>query len=282
MKIAQLKVAIGLAATLVVGFSTYAVAKVTAPVVTTVRPVALTITAPKPGHVLVQAPGKTLTAAQIAARCRAAYAALKSYRGTSTVTSRSMAVADGKTSEYHTSADIQFVRPGRIHVEGADMSGHPFAYVSDGTATAEQDSTNKGVWKTLPSAELAIASFTGTAQNAATTVPALLLGTNWGNPFTPGFDPEVREDAVDGHPCYVVTNSLVTDTLALAGLFWIDEKTFLLRRHVFDTQTAATSVVIAGSKQDMPATKSHEDQRFTNEHLNVAIPDSTFTLPAVQ
>jgi len=193
-----------------------------------------------------------------------------------------MAVADGKTSEYHTSADIQFVRPGRIHVEGRDMSGHPFAYVSDGTATAEQDSTNKGVWKTLPSAELAIASFTGTAQNAATTVPALLLGTNWGNPFTPGFDPEVREDAVDGHPCYVVTNSLVTDTLALAGLFWIDEKTFLLRRHVFDTQTAATSVVIAGSKQDMPATKSHEDQRFTNEHLNVAIPDSTFTLPAVQ
>jgi len=87
---------------------------------------------------------------------------------------------------------------------------------------------------------------------------------------------------VDGHPCYVVTSSLVTDTLALTSFFWIDEKTFLLRRHVSDTDALATSFVIAGRKQDMPATNSHEDQRFTDERLNEAIPDDTFTLPAFQ
>ena len=282
MKIFQIKAAVGITTSLMIGFSLYAGAKAISPKTTTVRQVAPLTALPKVGHVLVQAPGKTLTAPQIAKSCRDAYAALESYQGTSTVTSRGVTGADPTPHEYHSAATIQFVRPGKIHVEGKDMSGHPFAYVSDSALTAEKYSTDNGVWKKTPSTELAIGAATGIAQNAATTVPALLLGTNWGNPFAPEYAPEVREDTMDGRACYVVTSSLKTSTAALTGTFWIDEKTFLLRRYVSDSSLAATSFVIAGNKQDIPATKSHNDQKFTNVRLNEGISDSVFTVPPTQ
>jgi len=139
MKIAQLKVAIGLAATLVVGFSTYAVAKGVAPASTKAHRVTPVVAAPKPGHVLAQVPGKTLTAARIAARCREAYAALESYQGTSTVATRGASGTDPITHEWHTSATILFVRPGKIRVDGTDMSGLSFAYVSDGATALDRN-----------------------------------------------------------------------------------------------------------------------------------------------
>ncbi len=282
MKIIQIKAAIGIATCLVIGFSVYAGARGMSPKTTTVRQVAPLTALPKLGHILVQAPGKTVTSAQIATHNRQAYAGLESYQGTSTVVTQARIGTDPTPHEYHSSANIQFVRPGKIHVEGKDASGQSFAYISDGTLTAEQNIAGKGAWKKASSTELAIAAVTGIAQNAATTIPALLLGTNWGNPFTPGFDPIVREDSIEWHPCYIVTSSLKTSTAALTGAFWIDEKTFLLRRYVSDSSIAATSFVIAGNKQDIPATQSHEDQTFTNVRLNEAIPDSVFTLPSTE
>ena len=274
MKIAQLKVAIGLAATLVVGFSTYAVAVGIHPATSATHKIATL----KPGHVLQQTPGEALTPAQIIAHSRQAYGALRSYQGTTSATGQSV-TADGKTGTFHTSANILFARPGKIRAEGKDSGGNPFAYVSDGVTTAEQIAS-KRVWKKAENAEMAIAGATGIAQDAATTVPALLLGTNWGDPFVPEYGSEVREDSVDGHPCYVVTNSLGTATNALTGYFWIDEKTFLLRRYVQDSDSQEFE--IPGQSHVVPAMKLHNDERFTKERLNEDIPDSTFTVPAAQ
>lgn len=280
MKLVQIKAAVGLTAAAVIGLITYSVAKGIVLPIKAAHQVAPLIAAPKPGHILSPVPGKTLTAAQIAARCQDAYGALQTYQGITDVSSQSMTIADGKVSKYHTSATIQFVRPGKIRADGTDMSGRPFAYMSDGAATVEQN--NLGFWKKVASAEAAIASATGIAQSAGTTVPALLLHTNWGNPFTSGYDPEVREDEIDGHPCYVVTSSRVSATHPQKAAFWVDEKTFLLRRYMSDASGTAFSVRIGGVTHEIPAIKSHNDERFTNERLNEAIPDSAFTLPPSQ
>ena len=283
MKIAQVKAAVGIAATLLVGFSTYAVAKgKTAKTTTTHRAARLT-TPLKPGHVLVSAPGRILTAQQIATRSQDAYAALSSYQGTTTVVTMNSAI-NGAPSEYHTSANVLFARPGRIRAVGTDMGGFPFTYVSNGTATVEQVNATGKTWKTVASAEMALGSVTGIALSAATTVPALLLGTRWGTPLTLGTTPEaeVREDGVDGHSCYVLTSHRMTGKNTMTESVWIDEKTFLLRRLVSDSDNSARAITIGGTQHIIPAIKSHVDERFTDEHVNGAIPESTFTVPAVQ
>jgi len=276
MKIAQLKVAIGLAATLVVGFSTYAVAKGVAPASTKAHRVTPVVAAPKPGHVLAQVPGKTLTAAQIAARCREAYAALKSYQGTTLGTTLAVTSLSTVSSKYHTSATIEFVRPGKIRVEGTDMSGRSFAYIGDGVKVFDKNLVTGDVWQKAQNIDTSIASVTGTAQSSATTIPALLLSSSPMNPLSQAqaktLTPEVRQDDVDGQHCYLITASLVTATATTSRSFWVDEKTFLLRRSLIDISGTA----LGNSVQ------SHIDQRFTDEHLNGAIPDSTFTLPAIQ
>lgn len=273
MKLAQMKIGVGLAAVALIGFTTYAVAKGTPPVITDAQ--RGTVSSP-------------LTPAQIVERCRQAYDAIQSYQGTTAVTTESIIGASGTTRQYHASASIRFVRPGKIRVEGTDISGRPFAYVSDGATTAEQNAATKGDWKELQStkdaqsAERAIASATGIGSSAATTIPTLLLGVQMpGNPFAPAqeFNPEVREDTVDGQPCYLVTTHHRTAKNVTTQSFWIDEKTFLLRRNVSDYDTSAWTVILAGKPLSMPAAKSHVDQRFTNDNLPIPIPESVFTLP---
>ena len=283
MKIAQIKLAVGLAATAAIGLTTYTVAKgVTLPL-TKAHQVAPMMDVPKPGHLLAQDPGKTLSAAQIAARSREAYAALESYQVTTKVTSQAVMGDDPTVHEYHTTAAIQFVRPGKLRADGTDMSGNPFALVSDGVATAQTQIGDTRAWRKADSAEMAIASVTGTAQSAATTIPAVLLGTNWANPLPKGrqFDAEVREDPLDGQACYVLTATTGGATNAGTQSLWIDEKTFLLRRSLSDNATVVQVPPIVGPAHSV-AVKSHDDERFTNERLNEAIPESTFTVPAAE
>ena len=282
MKIAQLKVAVGLAATLIVGFSTYAVAKGKSPKITTTHRAAQVTATSKPGHILVQAPGRTLTAPQIATRCQEAYAALKSYQGTAAVITEGKSSTDPTVREYHTSATIRFVRPGKIWVEGTDASGKPFTYVSDGAVTSYR-AIGSG-WKPARNAEMAVASVTGIALNAATTVPAVLLGIGWGNPLAQGnkYDPEVREDEVDGQPCYILTARNVTTKRTATRSLWIDEKTFLLRRSSSDTNGVTQIPSLMGQASYTVTLKSHDDQRFTDERLNETIPNSAFTLSPSQ
>ncbi len=284
MKIVQIKLAVGITTTVVVGFSGYAVGRAMTLPRTTVHQVVPLTAVPKPGHVLQQTPGKTtLTAAQIAERCRAAYAGLKTYQCTAAVRTHDTTVADSQASDYNTSASISFAQPSKIHAEGIDMSGDAFAFVSDGTATEEITNGVKGTWRKDKDVESAIASVTGISQSAGTTIPALLLRTTWGDPLGRGpTDAEVREDTVQGQPCYVLTSRLNKANDTQTKYLWVDETTFLLRRIVSDNKNDARTIFIGGEQHIIPAINSHSEENFTNERLNQPIPDSTFTLPPVQ
>ena len=236
---------------------------------------------PAPALVRQNAPVWVLTATEVAARCRAAYAALSSYQVTSTVAGQGVSTADGVVQKYHASANILFVRSGKIRTLGIAMGGNPFAYVSDGTRTEFQLGT--GPWKTETSPEMAIASATGISADAGATVPALLFGTHWGTPLALGqaAKPELREDKIEGVPYYVLTAHLDAPEMRATESLWIDEKTFLLRRSLSDNEMTAKTFVISGQSHAVPAMKMHNEQNFTNEKRDASIPDSTFALPAV-
>ncbi len=295
MKIVQVKIAVGITTSAVIGFGFYAASRAMT-VAAPHHPASLLLTVPKPGHVLQAVPGGTLTAGQIAERCRATYASLTTYQGTSTVNDQT--ILGGTPHDYQATASIQFVRPGKISAQGTDMSGHPFSYVSDGVTT-EQTYPTLVDWghrwqkvsgdEKTSSTEAAIAGVTGTAAWAATTVPALLIGETWGYalPLTPRgvLDRDVREDAVDGQSCYVLTAHSATIqpvNKTETGSLWIDERTFLVRRYVLEGEVVTQAVVIGGHSIPATTIKSRLDQRFTNERLNQPIPDSTFALPPVQ
>ena len=90
-----------------------------------------------------------LTAEQILEKSEAAYLALKSYEGTTTV--NSVIDAGSLKMEQTAAAKITFARPGKIRIEGTTtgtkspalprMAGNPYAIVSDGKRSlAEQRS----------------------------------------------------------------------------------------------------------------------------------------------
>ncbi len=269
MKLAQIKVAAGITA-VVLGVSTYAVTR--------------GIAHPTAGsdHIYQQTTGTTLTAVQIAARSRAAYAALSSYEVTANVAEQGLFAAPAMTQNYQTSATIQFARPGKIRTEGKAMDGSPFAYVSDGARTVSQ--TNNTPWKSETDVGMAIGGVQGIAATAGSTVPAVLTGNGFGYPLAliAAAKPVVREDKIDGVPCYVLTAHLDTPAVQETEADWVDEKTFLLRRCVSDNKGPAHTISFNGQSVAAPAVNVHLEENFTNERINQPILDSTFTLPAVQ
>ncbi len=202
-----------------------------------------------------------LTGPQVLARCQRAYDGLRSYQGLSQVTTNST-FGGGAPHSYHSSARIAFVRPGKIRAAGTNMFGQPYAYVSDGRTTAQRQF---GGWSRSQSAEMAIAAMTGTAQSAATTIPALLLHTRWGDPFSRGqaVAPGVGQETVGGHPCY-----RVRVTGPLPATFWVDRKTFLLDK-------MATRLSLGTGKGGM-----QNVQTFSGVRVNAPIPASAFVPPA--
>ncbi len=222
-------------------------------------------------------PGKTVSALaqdqaaptppqEVVARCKKAYDALQSYQGFTEV--HTTGTANGKTSQYDTLANIWFVRPGKIQAHGVDMTGKPFTYVSNGTATYEKNIGD--TWNKVESPELAIASVTGVAMNAATTIPAALLHTNWGNPFPADaeLNSTMPQEEVDGHACFHLTAARATGTAD----YWIDQKTFLFRRIATDSS----------GKGAINPIRLQQDQRFTHEKLDSPIDDRVFALPVGQ
>ena len=264
MKLVQIKTASSIAAVAAFGFSAYALSHV----ISTAKPRTVPLSAAGPVHLLQQAPGKILTAEQIAARCHEAYSKLRSYQVIATVDTMGTNIGD-TTRKYQTSAEIQFIRPDKIAAIGKDSSGQAFAYVSDGVET-EETFLGANNWKKVRNPESAIAGMTGIAFRAGTTVPVVLLGLKWGMPVPLGPAPQqpVQEGVLDGQSCYVLTARSTSPEKSATNSIWVDEKTFRLRRSVFDI--------------DANSGKLHLDERFTNEHINEAISDSTFMLPPVQ
>ena len=208
------------------------------------------------GLAVAPAHAEGLTPAQVMQRCQQAYDGLHTYQVTVTVDTTTGANA---SRNYHTTADIKFERPGKIQASGTSMMGGHYGYLSDGTSTIQNISGNRSK---AESAEMAIAGATGIAMSAATTIPALLLHTQWGYPFSSRetYSPKVATDTVGGHPCYRVSGSNGFEDM----ICWVDKKTFLLRRYA---TTAA-------------ALHMHKDEVFSGERINAALPDGTFQMPA--
>src|SRR5258708_25554694 len=86
-----------------------------------------------------------LTGDQVLDRCQKAYAALKSYRGTSTVVTKGD--INGMKITFNTSAKIKFVRPAKIRVDGTLMSMGTFEFVSDGKQTWQTSMLTGSKWE---------------------------------------------------------------------------------------------------------------------------------------
>jgi len=282
MKIAQIKLSVGITATAVLSLyaASYAISQ-------TAHTDFVFTSAAKPGYVLHPATGNALTSDQIAARCLQAYAALQSYQGTTTVNTQ-VDSAHGRDIS-HTSTNIQFEQPGKIRGQGMDVNGTPFGFVSDG-ATSEQ--TYVSNWKKADNVELAYGGLSAISNGASQTLPALLLASSVNKrgfpimgiplPLCRLRDPEVREDTFNGQLCYVLTAHLTVPTLKEVQYLWVDEKTFRVHRFVNDAQNPDATVAPLGFPIHITAARTYNDDIFTNERINETLLGSTFALPVVQ
>jgi len=167
-----------------------------------------------------------MSGTQLLQKSAAAYAALRSYAGTTQVRSE-VQVGPTKVAQSATAA-VRFQRPGQIRIEGKDATGRPYSIVSDGRVTwsAPTSRTNPASQK-LPNVEMAIVGLTGIAIGAPATVPAALMNLRWGNPFTHRVGSRrLPDERIAGHDCYKVLHTDANTTRT----YWIDRGTLLLRR----------------------------------------------------
>ncbi len=196
------------------------------------------------------------TGAQVMAKSKAAYDSLTSYKGVSKVTGTG--TAGGANMALNTHATIQFVRPGKIHVEGITMfGGSKFAYASDGVSTWE-NLLGQG-WKPAQSTEMAVGGATGISMLAGMTIPGTLLKLAM-PPFASGskFSDNVASESVGGQPTYKVeaTNPAGKTTC------WVDKKSLLL-------------VKVRSELKGLTA-----DETFAEVEINPGIPETVFAKPA--
>ena len=208
---------------------------------------------PKPMTAAPPAQGTPLTPADIVARCRRAYDSLQSYACQTSTTET------GSPWTVRTSAEIEFARPARIRADVSTQSSGIFSYVSDGRAAYERFG---GAWKRDRGIQDAIAGATGIGQNAATTIPALLLHTDWGYPFAPRaiYDPVVAAQTVNGHSCYRIRT-----TGGFPATYWVNKQTFLI-------EAVATDL-------SMGTMHLHNMQVIHSSRINPRIPAATFAAP---
>jgi outer membrane lipoprotein-sorting protein len=157
------------------------------------------------------------TASDLVAKTKKAYDALQSYS----------CHVDAKTTSGNGSvskadADIKFVRPGKFISSGTSMFATPYAFVVNGSTV---NVTANGSSSPVKDADSGLAEVTGISGQAATRVGALLLHTQWGDPFPKGipFSNTVTTQNVNGHPCYMLVS-----TGAIHVAYWIDKTTYLL------------------------------------------------------
>lgn len=188
---------------------------------------------------VVSAQTPEMSAADVIKKSEAAYAAVKTYSGTTTVRSKS----DHGTMklEQISTAKVIFMRPGKVRIEGRTSSrdpsgkdGHPFAIVSDGTTTwkswAIQNNGTFGVVQNV-----SMAGMGGVAHGAAETIPAALMKSDgaWVGGSDPFIVPRLSDtkltgrEKIDGADCYkLIAKNEKLGTVTM----WIDSKSFLLRQ----------------------------------------------------
>jgi hypothetical protein len=189
---------------------------------------------------VVAAENAELSAGDIIAKSEAAYAAMKTYVGTTTV--RSQSDNGNRKLDGVSMAKITFLRPGKLHIEGktashaaAGLGGYPFAIVSDGQTTWKSwPIQNNGAFQEVENVTAALAGKAGVARGAADTIPAVLMkidGTPAGgyDPLTvPRISPPylAGRETIDGADCY----KIIVNYAEFDETLWIDSKSFILRQ----------------------------------------------------
>jgi hypothetical protein len=160
-------------------------------------------------------------------KSKAAYAALSTYVGTTSV--RSQSIMDGRKLDQTATANIQFRRPNLLHIEGLLASDGTYKIAYDGQETASEATYygQKSPAQYTGSPERAVDAMTGVAAQAPTLIPSALMGLAR-NPFkdTTNAKLEGQED-IAGASCYKVSIAVPHDKKT----FWVDAKSFLLRRY---------------------------------------------------
>ncbi len=241
-----------------------------------------------------------LSADEILQKSDAAYAAVKTYVGATTVSSS--ADFGGRKLDQVSIAKVTFARPGKLRIEGmtatntaTGIGGHPFAVISDGRTTWRALAiTNNGAF--APVDNLAMAGLGGVAHGAAEGIPAALMKSD--GAWTGGHDPFVvarlsppelaGQEKIDGADCY----KLVTKAGTHGDVtWWIDSKTFFLRqmtRHYNETQMAqqakaaeeALKKIGQPPAANMSQIKSKSDTfTFTIDQLNGPVDAKLFDKP---
>lgn len=173
-----------------------------------------------------------MTGRAILERCAAAYAALSTYVGKTSVLSDN--VTDGIRSQYDGTANIRFTRPDFLHIDGLTASGRTYQITFDGKKTMLEhpwkDGDGKKEVKEVASPELAVAAMTGVAGAAPTFIPAALMNFNWGFPFVEKATKDAvlqGQEDISGDMCYKVVITAPHDKRT----FWVNTKSALLRRY---------------------------------------------------
>ena len=177
------------------------------------------------------------SASDVIGKAEAAYAAVKTYTGATTV--KSTSEVGGAKVTMTATAKLNFVRPGKVRIDGKTSStngvgGLPFAIVSDGKTTWKSlGSQGGGAFQ--PVADIPKAGMAGVGLGAAEAIPAALMKSD--GAWTGGQNPldaarlsppkAAGHEMIDGADCYkLVMKNPQTGDVTL----WIDSKTFLLRQ----------------------------------------------------
>ncbi len=207
----------------------------------------------------LQPDGTAETAKQLIAKSEAAYAAVKSYVGTTTVRVSGL----GPTNlEGVATADITFVRQGKYRIQGATMKigampGSSYQIVCDGNKT----------WRSFPLLDkggfvevkdLMMAGMMGAGMGAAEGIPTLLMKADGikASPLDPFFIPRlaggtlVGRETIENADCYKLeANHAVLGNVTL----WIDYKTHFLRQMSSETDTAKARAAAVAAGATLPA-----------------------------
>ena len=235
-----------------------------------------------------QAAGSVETAKQLIAKSEAAYAAVKSYVGTTTV--RVSQLGSTKMDGVAT-ADVTYVRPGKYRINGTSLKigakpTNSYQIVSDGSKT----------WRSFPPMDksgfaevkdLTFAAMMGVGMGAAEVIPAILMKADGikAVAIDPFFLPSVSGSTLTGREtigdsdCYKLEcNAAVMGNITL----WIDSKTFFLRQMSSETDTskvrAAASAAGVTLPSNAPSIILKRVYTFSVKHLDQPA-DSTLFLP---
>lgn len=169
-----------------------------------------------------QSPEPRSEGEQVLLKSEQAYRSLKSYLGTSAVISV-IDFGDHKLLDT-ASADIEFSRPGKLHIYGGG-----FSIISDGQKTwISRKSKDGGAFQEVENATMAIAT-TGSVSIAAKLIPAALgeVDIAW------GFSAKLRKSAeLQGHESIAGEDCLKVQAEQdhSTWTFWISSRDFLLRQ----------------------------------------------------